>query len=305
MVKRTPHRGEEALLQWGSDTWGGRWPDLLAALRAPVQAVARLNPHAWPSAGPPTCATEVEALLGEPTSPWSGLSGCWTLAAARQPGPGPGPRPWYAMDPASVHAARALAVQPGDHVLDLCAAPGGKSLILADGLGDTGRLHCNEPSEGRRRRLHRVLDAWLPPALRVRVEVTGHPGERFGMLRPAGFDRVLVDAPCSSERHVLHDAAALAAWTPGRSRMLVPRQVALLCAAADAVKVGGRLVYATCSIHPAENDGVVARVLRRRPGLRQVPDPADAAGEATLCGRMLLPDRGGAGPLYWAVLERG
>ncbi len=236
----------------------------------------------------------------------------------------------YLLDPASVLAAAALGVEPGDRVLDLCAAPGGKSLVLARGLGEPGResgeLVCNERSATRRARLHRVLDEHLPPSTRRLVRVTGHDAARWAVYEPAAYERVLADVPCSSEQHVLRSAGALAEWSPSRTKRLAAGAYAIGCAAADAVRPGGRVVYATCALSPLENDGVIGRLLNRG---RETLRNADASrilagaaarhrgllprryacvgtpGEATAHGVMILPDRDhGLGPMYVAVLER-
>ncbi|RMG19827.1 MAG: RsmB/NOP family class I SAM-dependent RNA methyltransferase [Deltaproteobacteria bacterium] len=208
------------------------------------------------------------------------------------------------MDLASVLAARALDVRPGDQVLDLCAAPGGKTLVLAARLGD-GSLVANDRSAARRRRLRRVLDLYLPPELRARVRVTGHDARRWGLHEPARYDRILLDAPCSTDRHVLADPAALARWSPARPRQLCTLQRAMLASALDALRPGGTLVYATCSLCPEENDGAIAWLHRKRPGRFEVLEPGGSRGSPTEFGCFLRPDRdGGSGPLYFARLRR-
>lgn len=213
---------------------------------------------------------------------------------------------WYAQDPASVAAALALGVEPGQRVLDLCAAPGGKTLVLAAALGEHGELVANDRSAARRTRLARVLDEHLPSALRARVQVTGHDATRWSLHERDAYDRVLLDAPCSSEAHVLADPRALRQWSPARSRQLARRQYAMLAAALDAVRPGGRILYSTCALAPAENDGVVERLLtdRRRSGRSAVLPAPTPLGEPTTHGRLILPDEGGLGPIYLALLER-
>lgn len=211
----------------------------------------------------------------------------------------------YHLDAASVIAAAALEVEPGERVLDLCAAPGGKSLVLAAALagtsadgrgaaragsadGDatgemrdaTGVLVCNERSSARRARLHRVLDAHLPPGTRALVRVTPHDAARWALYEPARYDRVLADVPCSSEQHVLQSAGALAEWSPSRTKRLAKGAYAIACAAVDAVRPGGRVVYSTCALSPAENDAVVERLLHRGAGAIAAADPREALAHA-------------------------
>lgn len=232
----------------------------------------------------------------------------------------------YHLDPASVLVAGLLPLGEARDVVDLCAAPGGKSLVLASRLTDGARMVCNERSRARRARLQRVLETHLPADLRARVQTSGHDAARWGLHQPASCDAILADVPCSSEQHVLTDAAALNDWSPGRSRRLTVQQGAILAAAVDAARPGGWILYVTCALSPQENEGVVERILRKRSGLVTVERPTadelaaaadkllgrtDAAGAMitgvawTGHGLAILPDTcGGAGPLYAARLRR-
>jgi 16S rRNA C967 or C1407 C5-methylase (RsmB/RsmF family) len=211
----------------------------------------------------------------------------------------------YVLDSASIRAAEALRVRPGDRVLDLCAAPGGKSLILAEALSGKGSLIANELSSARRLRLKEVLDGHVPPGARALIEVTGFDGNQFGLKRPDHFDRVLLDAPCSSERHLLQEDPEQKDWKESRTKQLAMRQYSLLCSALLALKPGGTLVYSTCSLSPLENDGVVERLLERKEGLVKVDeDSSDLQGlSRTRLGYEIFPDRAsGAGPIYFSRL---
>ena len=212
------------------------------------------------------------------------------------------------MDLASVACARALPVRPGDAVLDMCAAPGGKTLVLAQQLGPRGALVANESSSRRRARLRAVVDSYLPAAQAARVHVTGYPGTVFGRARPGMFDAVLVDAPCTGDRHLLAQARELASWTPARPKAASDRQLKLLQSAVHAVRPGGHVLYATCSVWPQENDDVIAQLLSRsaKKGWRVDPVPLAAPlGEATVHGWHILPDVcGGLGPMYFSLLTR-
>jgi len=212
----------------------------------------------------------------------------------------------YRMDPASLLPAMALEVQSGMDVLDMCAAPGGKSLILAESLVSGGNLTTNEWSRARKEKLKTVLQRYLPGWLRERIRVTGHDASKWGLYEPESFDRVLLDAPCSSERHVLHQPAELQKWKPSRSKSLAQRQYALLCAALMSCRVGGRIVYSTCSLSRIENDDNIRRLIKKKGDtFRCRTDLAFAYGEATEFGWQILPDQCmGWGPMYWAVLER-
>lgn len=212
----------------------------------------------------------------------------------------------YVLDPASVMAARALNTQPGDSVLDMCAAPGGKTLVLAATLDGQGELIANEISQGRRERLIKVLQQYIPHSRRQHISVTGRDGVKFGLQMPNHFDRVLLDAPCSGERHLLENHAELSAWTQRRSENLAQRQYALLCSAYLTLKENGMVLYSTCSLSPIENDGVIRKALHKK-GFEcasfETPAPSQWA-EKTEFGWIHLPDRSGFGPIYFSLLRK-
>jgi 16S rRNA (cytosine1407-C5)-methyltransferase len=216
----------------------------------------------------------------------------------------------YHLDSASVSAARLLRLPENGEILDACAAPGGKSLVLASRMGDGPTLLCNELSSDRRRRLSDVLDAHLPEDLRRRVRVSGFDAAAAGgrLSERGRFAAILLDAPCSSERHVLRDQKALDAWTPARIRFLARRQWSLLSSAFLLLASGGSLVYATCALSPDENDGPVGRLFRKygKAVINDVIEEGEApAFEATEHGIQYLPDlSSGAGPLYIARVKR-
>ncbi|KAG5461498.1 MAG: S-adenosyl-L-methionine-dependent methyltransferase [Olpidium bornovanus] len=228
----------------------------------------------------------------------------------------------YLLDLSSLLATQALDVAPHHRVLDTCSAPGGKALALAMRLGPSGRLHVNEPNGERRKHLRRVLDEYLPAGMVGSggdvdavvsvggVDVSRHrAGDRFP-CGAGGYDRVLVDAPCSGERHLLRSPADLARWTPARAAALAKKQRLILAEALRACAPGGRVVYATCSLSAAENDAVVewAAASRRAGGgavidCERPPPRAWPVGETTRLGWAVLPDTAGRwGPLYFAVL---
>lgn len=211
----------------------------------------------------------------------------------------------YIMDPASVMVARALEAQDGDRLLDMCAAPGGKSLVLIEALRTQGEIFCNDLSPERRDRLKKVIQQYVPRHIRNRVWVTGKDAVQFGLKEPDSFDRVLLDAPCSGERHILENATAQKEWSARRTEHLATRQYALLSAAFLAVRPGGRIVYSTCSISPIENDGVVGKLLKKKKDkVRLLNSSVGIGGEKTEYGVAYMPDRCGFGPLYYATLEK-
>lgn len=211
----------------------------------------------------------------------------------------------YYLDTASLCPPRILNVKPGEKVLDMCAAPGGKTLLLASALQGKGSLTANDRSADRRKRLRQVIENHLPQELSNAVAVTSHDATRWGLYEQNIYDAILLDAPCSSERHVLNSPAHLLQWSPSRPKRLAVQQFAMLAAALDAAKPGGRIVYSTCSISPLENDDVIKKLFKKRKGLFNIVSPDTDTGDETEYGRIILPDVcDGAGPLYFALIKK-
>lgn len=227
----------------------------------------------------------------------------------------------YYMDKASILAACMLPVKRGDKVLDMCAAPGGKTLILASKLNGSGTLVSNDRSASRRSRLAKVVDTCLKPQAKGNIRVTGHDSSTWSLYEKDAYDCVLLDAPCSSERHVLNDAAELSIWSPTRPKRLAVQQFAMLAAALDAAVDGGYLLYSTCSINPVENEKVIEKLERKRKGLfEEVPlsKKVEDTKEGILTnifnslyveelehGGIVLPDKSNlCGPLYFCLLRK-
>jgi len=209
----------------------------------------------------------------------------------------------YYMDQASILAAQSLIMPEEGELLDACAAPGGKSLVLASRMGSRVRLLSNELSSDRRRRLVDVLNRHLPPGLREQVTVSGFDAAALARREAerGRFRAILLDAPCSSERHVIADPKALAQWTRNRPRALHQRQWALLSGAVLLLAPGGNLVYATCALTPEANDEVVRRLMKKYGPQVELLWPDFPEGEDTEFGKHILPDSsGGMGPMYVA-----
>jgi len=210
----------------------------------------------------------------------------------------------YFLDEASVLCAQALEVCPGDRVLDLCAAPGGKSLVLASLLKEEGELRLNEKSPERFFRLKRNMEEHFSPGPGLKICYSMKNGSAYGLEKEC-WDRILLDAPCSSERHIVHSPKHMKSWTPGRSKTLSVSQFSLLAGAWDALVTGGTLIYSTCALGEQENDQVIGRLMKKRE--RVLPQELIfPQGEKTRFGWHFLPDTtGGWGPLYLAKLKKG
>lgn len=208
-------------------------------------------------------------------------------------------------DEASQIVPLLLGVRPGDRVLDACAAPGGKTLVLADALAGTGRLVAADLRPRRVAVLGRLLAAHdVAAAIVVHDLARGLP---FG----AAFDRVLVDAPCTGLGTIRRDVDIRWRRTADDVASAAGRQVQIITHAADGVRPGGRLVYATCSSEPEENEAVVEAFLERRPDFRGVGlerlhadgMPAELL-EPSSGWLVTRPDRHGLEAFFAAALER-
>jgi len=220
----------------------------------------------------------------------------------------------YAMDAASQFPALYLDPQRGDEIADFCASPGGKSLHMIFALNGEARWHCNDLSPARVQRLKAVFHDCIPEQILTQnIRITKGDGARIGQYQPERYDRVLVDVPCSGERHLLASGTKKQEqWSLKGSKRLSIRQHALLCSALDATKPGGRVVYSTCSISPIENDDVIAKLHKSRAGQFEIqrvtttpasPELADPS-ETTTYGRIWLPDRAQTGPIYMCVIQK-
>ncbi|KAM9242502.1 5-cytosine rRNA methyltransferase NSUN4 isoform 1-T1 [Dugong dugon] len=167
---------------------------------------------------------------------------------------------YYLMDAASLLPVLALGLQPGDTVLDLCAAPGGKTLALLQ-TGCCCNLAANDLSTSRTGRLQKVLHSYVPQDIRdgTRVRVTSWDGRKWGELEGDTYDRVLVDVPCTTDRHSLYEEKNnIFQRSRKKERQMLPLlQVQLLAAGLLATKPGGYAVYSTCSLSHLQNEYVV------------------------------------------------
>ncbi len=218
-------------------------------------------------------------------------------------------KPYY-LDGASALSVTTLPVAAGDRVLDLCAAPGGKTLALISAACSSGTaqalsITANERSRARRARLQRTLQEHLPDPSPVTVRVTGHDARRWGLYEQNAYDHVIADVPCSAERHLLATPPELTRWSPARAKRLAIDAYAILAAALTAVRPQGTVLYLTCALLDDENDAVVEKALKRFDGRVCAEPPQIGIGTGRRHGVQILPDQDdGRGPLYLARLRK-
>ncbi len=168
---------------------------------------------------------------------------------------------YYVQDASAMAVGALTAPQPGERVLDLCASPGGKSTHLASLLAGQGVLVANEIDRGRAEALRRNLERWGA----TNALVLNETPERLADRWPGAFDRVVVDAPCSGEGMFRKNEEARFHWSEAHVVGCALRQREILHSASRLVRPGGRLVYATCTFAPEEDEGVIAHFLRSHP----------------------------------------
>ena len=224
---------------------------------------------------------------------------------------------YYALDVASLYPVLALGVNPADCVLDMCAAPGGKTFALLQMLDvrkGEGALALNDVSLTRIKRLQRVLNLCMGKGHKQSVRLTQRRGEEWAKLESNEYDKVLVDAPCSSDRHNVESWVTKGVFYP-KSEENRKVQRNLLQAAVHAVKSEGVVVYSTCTESTKENDEVVAAVCDsvRKSGLEVEVTPPSVGEEFSALlrsnihpmahGTLLLPSKTlNIGPMYTSKL---
>lgn len=238
----------------------------------------------------------------------------------------------YFLDAASLCAALCLPLENAQKIADLCAAPGGKTLAIACSMKDDARLFSNEKSAQRKARLSKVVETCLPESIKSRITTSCSDAATWCTRETESFDAILLDAPCSSERHVYNDDKYLAQWTPSRIKNIATEQWALLSSAFRLLKTNGFMIYATCAMNETENDGTLAKLLKKFPNAEIVSiekmkeafsnniesfraeiSVKDQIGleeillkaEKTKHGLHILPDKAhNSGPLFFSLIQK-
>ena len=234
----------------------------MEALTTPKRPVLRFNPsnekklrNLWEKAG-----------LEWKTLEWYPFAVLWPSDVPLDADlPGFSEHLFYTLNASSLIPVLALNPQPGEMILDACAAPGGKALFIAEQLGESHTLVANDLSRKRRERMKQVFSDFSQ-----KIAIWGMKAELVCKKAPEQFDKVLLDAPCSSEAHVYTNKTELAKWSENRIRGLKKRQLGLLNGVWHALKPGGTLVYSTCAVTPEENEWVVGAFLKKQKGKAQL-----------------------------------
>ena len=213
----------------------------------------------------------------------------------------PGKHPWheaglyYIQEPSAMAPVTLLSPQPGERILDLCAAPGGKSTQIASAMKGEGLLVTNEIHPARAKILSENVERMGIRNACVLNETPEHLADIFEEY----FDRILVDAPCSGEGMFRKNEVACEEWSPENVQLCADRQDGILECAARMLVPGGRLVYSTCTFAPAENEGSISRFLamhensRLSPSIKGTGDPGRLRRYSGLCGEIRRRHYGG------------
>jgi 16S rRNA C967 or C1407 C5-methylase (RsmB/RsmF family)/NOL1/NOP2/fmu family ribosome biogenesis protein len=168
---------------------------------------------------------------------------------------------YYIQEPSAMAAVPHLHLAPGEKVLDLCAAPGGKSTQIAGYLDGKGLLVSNEIHPARAK----ILSSNLERLGVTNALVCCETPERLASFFPDFFDKILVDAPCSGEGMFRKNPEAVSQWSPENSALCAARQDTVLDQASRMLKPSGLLVYSTCTFSTEENEGTLRRFLSAHP----------------------------------------
>lgn len=168
---------------------------------------------------------------------------------------------YYIQEPSAMAVGEIADPKPFERVLDLCAAPGGKTTHLAAKMNGEGLLVSNEIHPQRAKILSQNVERMgIKHAI-----VTNETPERLAKRLPSFFDRIIVDAPCSGEGMFRKDEEARNHWSLENVEICAKRQDEILSHAGEMLKPGGRLVYSTCTFSPEENEGTISRFLENYP----------------------------------------
>ena len=237
----------------------------LRALR--VNPLKRLKRSSGGQADPAACAaSQIRACFPDASFkpvPWCPEGFYYEESETFRPGRSPyhAAGVYYIQEPSAMTAAVCLGARPGEMILDLCAAPGGKSTQTAAAMQGEGLLIANEIMPSRAKTLSENIERM---GIRNAV-VTNESPRRLADAWSTRFDRILVDAPCSGEGMFRKNPDAVSEWSPEAVSFCAQRQDEILACAAGMLVPGGTIVYSTCTFSPEENEGTLTRFLNTHP----------------------------------------
>lgn len=208
---------------------------------------------------------------------------------------------YYIQEPSAMLPAETLPVQLGDRVLDVCAAPGGKSTKLAMKLQDTGVLFANDISASRAQALVRNLERF---GVRNAI-VMAEDAKKFKTYFPSYFDEILIDAPCSGEGMFRKENHLIQSWVERGSAYYVPIQKEIVKNCLSMLKDGGRIAYSTCTFSRQEDEEVIQYALSLDPALHVLPVPMQEGFVQNEFGTKLYPHRIQGEGHFVSLLQKG
>lgn len=281
---------KEQFIKAYESQYGPETASLIQALLSYDEKIALINPFIEEQS--------VQAYLKTPLIDFMGQKIC---QSSLKPERISGLLSHYFLDRSSLLAPLLLPLRPGMKILDMCSAPGGKLLaMIFRGISDLSFV-ANDLSAARSNRLKKVILDYVPQ--HIPINFAAKDGSLIGLKQPGLYDAVLLDAPCSSEAHVIKDPGLLAKFK-GLRKTLPHRQYALLCSAIMATKKGGHIMYATCSINQNENEDIIARILKKKSDHVKVLPLNAPLGRITPWGVSILPHEHQAGPAFLSLLEK-
>lgn len=200
---------------------------------------------------------------------------------------------YYPQEPSAMLPAQVLAAKPGEIVLDLCAAPGGKACRLGEDLKGEGLLVANEINEDRAKALLRNIERTGLTNAVILNETPEHLCERFDQF----FDKILVDAPCSGEGMFRRDPFAVKSWEKFGPEVCMEMQRGILECTDKMLKVNGELVYSTCTFCEGEDEDMILDFMEKHPWYEVIPHPE--LTDVTVCTKVPGAMR------IWPHLSRG
>lgn len=220
---------------------------------------------------------------------------------------------YYLQEPSAMTPLSRLPITPGEYVLDMCAAPGGKATAAGALLGGKGLLVANDISTSRARALLRNLELFGI----TNAFVTNEPPEKLTRHFPEFFHKIILDAPCSGEGMFRKEEAMIHDWSLEKSQELSHIQRQLICQAVSMLRPGGLLLYSTCTFAPGEDEEIAACLLSSHPEMELLdiapyegfsegrPDWGDGNPELKKCVRIFPHKMNGEGHFLALFRKKG